>query len=92
MKLTNEEIDNPLGAYLIGTVLKSCIDGSRLDSNAKFIAQKLTDHLSFEDLKGMYYQNKYIFYTENYSAEQLEKMVFDLGDEPIARQLYFSRN
>jgi len=52
----------------------------------------LTDQLSPEDFRNMYYQNKYRHYNENYSSEQLEKMISDLGDEPVARQLYFSRN
>ena len=79
-----------LGAILIGSILKSCIDGSRLDTSAKFIAEKLTEQMSFEDLKSLYYLNKYTDYTDKYSKQQLEELVSDLGDQPIAKQFYIS--
>jgi len=80
-----------LGAVLMGSIIQSCVDGSRLDANAKFIAETLTEQMSFEDLKSLYYLNKYNYYTDRYSKQQLEKMVSDIGDKPIAKQFYISR-
>jgi len=82
---------SPLGAVLMGSILQNCVDGLGLNANAKLIAKTLTEQMSFEDLKSLYYLNKYNYYTDRFSKQQLEKIVSDIGDKPIAKQFYISR-
>lgn len=45
---------------------------------AKQIAHKLADDASAETLKNLYFLNKFTFYADNYTSEQLAEVLKDL--------------